>query len=417
MPEKELTLGDILRLLLKRWKVLGLLFAVTTGAIFGVTWFLLDDMYCGEAVLLVMSSKLRSKQMAQDYLGLSLESYIRLVDNKQVVVNLFERLGQHKESHPDSPIPETMRLKDFRRRIRVEEVRNSECIRIQVFLEEPQLAKEFANELAKQAETRNFQLLGADTSDSVSYMSRKVQSSSVELETMLEELVRFKQKANLEELNQEIDVAFGLQESWKVEKVYLEISIRETREKLRALDAEKNIYPERKTLKRNITESPELAESLRKMPSDVPIDSILELGLDVEILNPVYSTIEAGISEASVELSIKQEKLTDLTMRLESIEKRLDGLLAEKHQKERILEELDIKKGLAKQQFERYMTWQSEVDAVVASERQDLRLIDEAIVPEKPTGPKRLFIALTAGVMVMMVGFFAFLARDIYRMI
>jgi len=53
---------------------------------------------------------------------------------------------------------------------------------------------------------------------------------------------------------------------------------------------------------------------------------------------------------------------------------------------------------------------------VVAAERQDLRLIDAAIAPDKPVQPRRGLLSGTAALFVLVACFIAFLARDIYHM-
>jgi len=418
MLERELTLGDIFSLLLKRWRQLTMVFVITLVSVFVALFFLVADKYKGEATLLVMSSKLRSKQMAQDYLGLTVESYVNMVANKQLMANLLAELLEYRRTHPDSPLPKKLSQRNFSKRIQVGAVRNSQCLRICVFLEEPELACDFANRLAEEAARANFELLGKDSKDSAEYVQTRVQDSSDEYQLATMDILDLKKKLRLELSLQELNIAYGQQEAWKVQKVETEMSIIETEGRLKALIREMSVHPERKTLKRMVTESPEFVEILRSVrkPSE-GADSLLQLGMGVEILNPVYSAAEAGISEASVALVAKRVKLAEIELRLAEVDTRINRLLDEKHAKETLLQEHELRMSLAQSRFQKYKTLQADIDAVMTSERQDIRIIDKAIVPDKPAGPKRPLLSGMAAILVVSIAFFAFLGRDVYHMI
>ncbi|HNT34180.1 MAG TPA: hypothetical protein PKH07_04200, partial [bacterium] len=222
MPEQELTLGDILGLLLKRWGVLVVSFVVAFVVVLSLT-HVLPDMYRGEATLLVMSSKLRNKQMGQDYLGLTVESFLSLVANKQALSNLLDEVVAYKNAHPETPLPQKMTLRDISRRVRVAEVRNSQCISIKVDMEVPELASDLANRLADRAVVANSELLGMDSLDSVHHIQTRVTSSSDELQLAMDALLEFKKRARTEELDMAVRIAFGQIEAWEVEKQNLEV--------------------------------------------------------------------------------------------------------------------------------------------------------------------------------------------------
>lgn len=417
MPEQELTLGDILGLLLKRWGVLATSFVLVFIVVFALTR-LLPDMYRAEATLLVMNSKLRNKQMGHDYLGITVESFLSLVSNKQALSSLLDELAAYQKAHPDSPLPERMSLMDLSRRVRVSEVRNSQCLSIRVDLEVPELASDLANQLADRAVAANAELLGMDSSDSMHDIQRRVLSSSDELQLAMKSLLDFQREARLEELELGIKIAYGQVESWEVQKQNLEIQIREGRQKVTALSAEIASSSPRITLKKLVTEQPELVEILReKSRSTSQSVDILGLSLNEEVLNPVYSTLTAELSSASVELSANLAKHVELEARLRGLRADLELLMEEKYQKDMLLQKHQLRFELARKQFERYETLQSEVDAVVSTERQDLRVIDRAVTPERPIGPNRLLLAVTAAALASILAFFGFLAKDIYHMV
>lgn len=290
------------------------------------------------------------------------------------------------------------------------------------------------------------------------FIKRHMQVAKAELDKAEGELLEFKVKARLEVLKKRINVL--LSRKGEIEKGLFsaDVSIAENVERLKKIEEEFNKRDRTIKLSRKLVEDPLYQQSLAGL-SESEIRKMFNLNMEVEEADPAYQHLEkklvdilpalsglyarrdalqaelkrntSELNELQIEMANKQVELQRLesdfnvakenyAMFLKKVDvvPALSGLYARKSSleaelkentsqlktfqqelanKEVELERLKRTYGLAVSTYKMLAKRFEEITLQVASRSQELKVLDPAVIPERPVKPRKKFNVLVAG--------------------
>lgn len=404
MPDSEITLQSLIRIFTRRWRwVVGfsLLVLIVT---YGMTRLLMEDKYTASVKLLVSKSKVGEKMMPIDYTMLELDTYVHLVTSRD---SLMKALEQFRLTEP----PWGFRLRDLERCINVRPLRNTDLLEIQVTMSDPEKALNAANFLAEEAIQKNFELLLRESTQSRDLFQVEVEEAYQALVKASQNLGRFMEEAR--SLPSEDYIKSSQEALWKLKQDRaFNVALRdESKAKMEALSDILQREPQTRFLRRAISDEQDLLALLRQRNPQVRLEDMLGLMIESENVNYAYDKASADLIEASRDFFgaiAHVQAMEEEIVRMEAEIRVAEQELAEK---QRLQDELRIA-SMAYQEISRK---NAEAKTTIASERQDLGVVERAVLPDRPSGPNRLLIAASAAVFAFLLSLFASLAMDFYH--
>ena len=136
-------------------------------------------------------------------------------------------------------------------------------------------------------------------------------------------------------------------------------------------------------LKRGISEERDLLDLARKNDPEASLEDLLGLRIDVEHVNYAYDKARAELIDASKTYFGAIKHVEAMTAEIAEIEQEIRQAEQEMADKKRLENELEI----AANNFREISAKNAETKTTIASERQDLVIVETAVLPEIPAGP------------------------------
>ncbi len=403
MPESEITLQSVIRVLTHRWHwVVGFAAAVFVAA-FLFALLLMENEYEASVKLLVSKSKAGEKIEPVDFTMKDLDTYAHLIGSRDVLAEAIEKFELNKP-------PFSYRIKELESMVRVEPVRNTEILQIRVTMSDPGKARDLANFLAQRAIENNFELLIAESKQSREMFQEEVDRARKHLEEAGDALSRFMAQSKTAASGQYF---LSSQEAlWKLKQDRsFNIALRdESRAKIDSLLEILRDEPEIRVLKRGISEERDLLDLARKKTPQVSLEDLLRLRIDNENVNYAYDKAKAELIDASKDYFGAIAHVQAIDEEIRAMEEEIRIAEQEMAEKKRRENELDV----ATNDYREVSMKNAEAKTMITSERQDLVVIEHAALPEEPAGPQRLVIALSAAIFAFLLALAVSLAWDMY---
>lgn len=392
MAETDITLQSLIHVLTRRWKwVFGFSLLVLV-VVYIMTTVLLDDQYTASVKLLVSKSKVGDKPNPIDYTMLELDTYVHLATSRDSLAAAMEKFGLAEP-------PFEYRLEDFEQCVEVKQLRNTDLLQILVTLDDPGRAQQVADFLAERAVENNFDLLKRESEQSRQLFEGEVKEAHEHVRQTAASLSEF--MAEAQTLPSEDMIQSSQEALWKMKQdlAFNETLREESYAKIKALKTIVEREPETRRLRRAISDEQDLLDVVRDREPDRDVEGLLSIQIESENVNYAYDKARAELIDASKSFAGAAAHVTTMASEIEDMESEIRLAEQELAQKKRLEEELRV----AIISFEDIAKKNAETRTLIASERQDLKIIEHAIVPGKPSGPNRPLIAVSAA-------FFAFVA-------
>lgn len=266
--------------------------------------------------------------------------------------------------------------------------RDTSVVVLRVRLANRELPAKVANRLAELTIALAERLSQEETVRTRDYIKAQVDQSRARLQEAEARLGEFRQRAQIEALRKdvegELDQRSGL----------LSLQLQIETQRARIARAEKELAGRQRirTIKRSIDGDPALMEAARegaKAPEGGKGSGVLGLEVTNEYLDRVYDDIDQDIARSRTELSglekTKAELLNTWKVGAAQLEK-LNRLYSE----EAGLERLETEYDLAKKVYLDVATRYEQVRLQVVGRSAQLQLLDAALVPDLPVGPRVL---------------------------
>ncbi len=404
----ETSLMDYLKVLWK-WKRLilgGTLLCMILAAIISL---LMPKVYRATALLLITDPKIEGTWATGTIRLPPIGTYVEMIKSQGVATRAIEKLGL------DNP-PYQLTSEDLVNEIlSVESMRGTNLIRIASEYKDPEKARDIANVVAITAVELNRTLNEGEAVRSRDFLKTQLDEASQALAKAEQELLAFKETAEIDKLRKEVEILLKGKERLELELLEINQMIEEQNTVVDVLG--KKLGNEKKilVLSRSISNDLIMKDVVQEVSKLPPLD-LLGIQAKDEFINPLYQALEPKLVEALSGLEGLKVGKAVLTRDLEANGKRLTDLQKELAQREIKLENLTRTYELAKEVYKSLKQRFEEARIQVASKTQELKVVDSAVIPENPIKPNRKMNVLTAGAVALLgLMIFAFLLESISR--
>lgn len=367
-----------------RWKIVAvtLLAAIVTF----VFCSLLTPTYEAETTLLVSQAKIGEQQSE---LSLKIGTFRAIIANHRLAADVVRELNL-----VDPPMfwwqgssGQSMTSSQFlRTRLSVDQVGDTNLIRIRARMSDPKVAAQVANALVVKAVALNRELNQREVVGIRDYIKMQVDETFDRLQTLKTELLQFKEKAQVELVKKDAEAA--LAERGKLVGVLIDIEA----ERARLTRAREELAKRQPTMTvtRSIDRDSALAEVARtaNANANAGTQSILGLQMRDEQLNDVYGALEKEMLLSETKLAGLEQQRVALVQKYGLGGERLPRLTA-LYSKEIELARLQADYDLVGKLYNDLTSKYEQARIQVASRSTELQVVDPALEPTSRIAPQR----------------------------
>jgi len=417
---EEVSLRELVEILLKRKKLIAILTAVAIVVSGILSFLVLEPVY--EAKTILMASGINSKAQVQSeiqgveqlldnmsqYPQMSIEAYKEQINNPQILDQTIKELALEEQD---------INRVHLRNMITLNTIKDTNLITISVKNKDKVLAANIANTVAKKFTIYVSEIAKNQADKSSNYIKTQLE---VEKENLDKALVEYKnylsQPKGLTELQKEVDSKTDLITKYKTDLLNAEIEERKITASLDAANRELKNTLEKVVLNKSIADDPLLTQYASGKDGKTT-EEILNINLRSEEINEVYTNLKSQANDFEIKLSeIKSEKQA-LASAIEATGNELETLqadLAEKqHQDDIIKQKVDF----AKSTYEAFLNKYEETRIIKSSDigEASIIIVSPAVEPLLPTGPRKMLNIAVAAVLGLMIGVFIAFFKEYWQ--
>jgi uncharacterized protein involved in exopolysaccharide biosynthesis len=403
MEKDSLELIDYLRGLWKR-KLLIVTGTVLFMVVAALVSLLQTRVFEASVVFLLEESKISPESVVSQINPKLFDTYGKtyegIIKNKSALNQAIEKFRLDREPYGTT-------LKDLDNSISVKAVKNSKLLELSVEFPEPVMARDIANFLADKAVELNSALSAAGSAEKRDFINEEMETARQNMDRAEDELLKFEENAQLKTLRKKVEILLGRKGEIENGISHAEVDIAGLEESLKKIEEEFKKRDRTVKLSRKLAEDPLFQQSLAGL-SESDIKKTFNLDMEVEIKDPTYEHLEKRLVNVVADLSGIYARRGSLGKELKKNTAQLKTLQADLAGKETELKRLKRELGLAVDTYKMLTRKFEEVTLQVASRSQDLKIIDPAVTPDRPTRPRKVLNVLVAGILGLAV--FPFLA-------
>jgi len=416
---EEISLRECIEVLLRGKKIILAitLTAVLISAVF--SFFIIQPTY--EASITLMASAISKPEVKDngegvpgflnsisDFPAMTLDTYKEQIKNPVILQDIIDELKLD---------PEEYTRRSLGGAITLETIKNTNLIKIKVKNNDPKLAADIANTLAKIFTEFVSDKAKEQSGKSYQFLEKQMNVEKGKLDQALVAYKEFIAKPRgVDELKAEVDSKLRLITDYKTQYVQKEV---EERAKTAALEkARQELAATEKVLvtRKSLSED----AFLNQIISDAAGESALDTGqltMESEEINPNYISLQSRISSLGIELAMLKTEKQNLKLQIESNSEELKALqadLAEKQHQENMLQQnID----LAQQTYDAFLSKYEEIRITQSSQVGDASIIivSPAAEPLVPVAPRKMLNVAIAGVLGLMVSAFAVFFKEYWE--
>jgi len=403
VPDTEITLQSLIRIFTRRWRRVVGFSVLVLIVVYLASLVLLEDQYTASVTLLVSKSKVGEKTMPFDYTMLELDTYVSLVKNRDSLVEALEIYAL------DEP-PFGYRLEELEDCVEVRQPRNTDLLALEVTLPDPVKAREVARFLVQRATEQNLELLQLESKQSRDMFHDEVLEAHQTLIQAASNLSGFMKQARTTTSEAFIENAQKAIWNLKQDRAFNIALQDESKARVEILNRIVADLPEIRELKRAISSEQEFQDLLRQRNPDLNLEDLLSIEMKNESFDLSHYEAKKAWIEASGDLHGASAHVAAMSAEIDWLEEQIRVAEQELAMKTRFEEELKI----ASFSYEDIAKRDAEARSTITSERQKLTVIEHAMAPERPSGPNRLAIALSAALFAFLLALFVSLGIELY---
>jgi uncharacterized protein involved in exopolysaccharide biosynthesis len=394
--EAGLDLFDFLRDIWKRRVLVAavlLLFLVTGVALS----LLLPKWYEASVTFIVEESKI-SGQAIIPYIKTYSRTYERIIKNNAIMKKCVEKFQLDKE-------PYNLSFRRLNKLIDVRNIRDSKLIELTVEMPKPELARDVAILIADKALELNSRISKTDTVTAKKFIKIQVDTAKEEMDEAERRLLEFQREAKIDILQKKIEILLTRKGTLEQGLADVLVAIAENKEHLTTSEEEFKKSERTFQLTRRLAEDVFLKEYLSNL-SEMDSKKLFHLPLKVEVANPIYSHIEEKIVDLRPTLDGLNARQDHMQLELQRNTSELSTLLKDLIDKAMELQRRKISYDLAVSGYQTFVKKFQQVNLDIASKAQELKILDPALLPLRPTKPRKVLIILLSGMVGLMCSLF-----------
>jgi len=382
-------LREYLLVLLRYWWLLlgvSILFGVVTYS----TGRLSPKLY--EATVKLVVSAPKTVQVGEVVPAISLGTFRAMIDNQAIAAQVVKEF--RLDAEPLRLTPQGF----LGSALSIETPRDTNVVILRVRLANRDLPAQVANRLAALATDLASRLSQDETVLTRDSIKAQVDLSRARMEAAEARLANFRQKAQVEALRKDVEAELGQRSAL----LSLTVEIETERATLAQAGEELAKRQAIRTVKRTIDADPALMEAGKE--AGRAASGLLGLETRNEYISEVYDIIDQQIAQSRAKLAGLEKRRVELV----DVRKLGGAQLAKLnvlYEREAELERLETEHDLARKIYLDVATRHEQVRLQVAGRTAQLQLLDAALTPELPVGPRVL--RNTAAVMVLSFVFVA----------
>jgi len=409
---EEISLRELIEILLKGKKLIAIITVIAIIASGVISFLVLDPVY--EAKTILIASGVNAKAQPQpearnieelldsmsQYPQMSIEAYKEQIKNPQILDQVITELNlEEKEISRVS-------LRDM---ITLSTIQNTNLITISVKNNDPALAADIANTVAKKFTAHITEIAKSQADKSSNYIKTQMEIEKENLDAVLLEYKNYlSQPKGLLELQKEVNSKTDLITQYKNDLLNAEIEENKILASLESAKKELANTSEKIILKKTIADDPLLTQyAENKVDNDEK--SVFSIELESEELNEVYTYLKSQISDYEIRLSETKAHKQALVQAIETTRNELETLqaeLADKQHQDNIMKQ---KVEFAQSTYEAFLNKYEETRILKSSDIGETSIIiaSPAVEPLTPVGPRKTLNMAIAAVLGLMIGVFA----------
>lgn len=348
---------------------------------------------------------------------------------KNVVASIFG-VGNHSyNDQTELSLKET--IKQIRDSITVNSVRNTNIIEISSENNNPKLAAEVANIIADVFVDESLTINRSRASEAKKFIEEQLLEKGKELAQQEEEKLQYKTQENILYLDEETKINIEQLANFQAQEAEVDTQIAENKAKL--VEAHKQLEKQSETYisSETITTNPvvqQLQSQLASFEIQLPIllekytpgspqvneveikireiknkisEKVAEIvGSKVSARNPIYQNLLAEIVTLETNTISLDTKMEAISKTIKEYEKRLEKLPEKELQLARLERAVKVSENIYLLLLEKYQ--EARINEVM--ELGDIRIIDNALVPDAPIKPNKKLNLAIGGILGLMVG-------------
>lgn len=416
VEEREISLSAVIDVVWERGKRI-LFFTVISMFLGMLATLLIPDRYASTATILMSKSKLGEQTMQNP--AIPLDTYVDMMTSDDLMMDMINKY-QLDESPFNLRYPD-----DLRGRLLVFQVQNSAHVKIQVALEDAQLAADVVNDLATKAIQKNQYLMEQEKIISQQRISEEIQllkRNVTQTQNNYQDIVL---ENNKQVLMKELNTNQTILATLRQELTTLDNSIAEQKVKLEyykdlfydPLFERHPDFEEKITLFRSIFSDNLSLEMVKQATSELDLDSLTKKGIVDEVVNQGYLDVLKEYTSLQVSLPGLIAKRIDAASKIAALETKVEEQNDQFHK-------MDIEETEAKANWDRALEVYAGIEknlgwagTNIYSERQDLILVGEAVPIEKKIYPRRSLMMALVGLVAFLLALMYYLLSDLYGLL
>lgn len=413
IEQKEISLSAIFHVIWERGKRI-LIFTFVCAALSAIMTLFVKNRYESAAFLMMSPSKLGERIMERPVIPM--RTYVTFMTNPTVLTEIIQKYNL-KERPYKFRFPQ-----DLYDRILVYYMDDTAMLVIRVQMEDAQMAADIANALADRGIKTVKKLIKDEQTESTGEL--KLQSNGIlnQVEgyktTYLESL-----KRNMKPLHMQVlSNLMTMYANDVLQKETLDATIIELIEKKSWFESEvfsaTSDYKQKVQLRRALVTDPLLVEQIREQKGGpVNLDDLKNIVFFEETLDTYYNSLLMEYKSLLADIPSQTKKRDFLANRVEELKKEITKLQSD-------IFDMDVEELITKADLDRELEIYSGIykevgwaGATVASERQDLVVIDPAVPVEKKVYPRRSLMVGLTGISAFLLAFLYYLIVDLYGLV
>lgn len=408
MEEQEISLRELIEILLKYKFIIAGITVVAVLISFVVSFYMMDPIYQAEAKIIVSDLKVShptadSIQSIIDnyasYPNFTVESYKDQMKNPEILYKVRKQLELD---------PQEYSLRGLADLISVENPQKTNVLTIKVKEKDPELAAKIANTLAANFSDFITLLAQKQATKSLEYIEAQLEVEEENLNKVLLDYKKFlQQPRGVSELESERTSKISLLTSLKEQLSQLDINISVAQTLLTTAQSQLNNTEKTLTTKKSITDDTALYSYIQNEKGVSTQDALL-IQMDNEEINPNYLDLNRKVNDIQLQLAEYKAAKAQMNNQIQITQVQLEQLQVEladkKHQNDILSRQVEVAQKTYNSFMDKYeesrITQSGKVgeNAVVVS--------SEAMVPIRPIEPRKALNVAIAGVLGIMLGVF-----------
>jgi succinoglycan biosynthesis transport protein ExoP len=413
---EEISLRDMIEVLIRGKVTIAVITGVAVLVAGALSFFVISPTYQASATVMVNQTGQQSppEQGTPEFLlsltrlpQMSIATYVAQVKNPVILRSVLEELG----------LSQKYTIAQFAGKINVSTIKDTNLMEIKVEDEDPKLAADIANAVARELVSFVSATNQQRVAMSARVLENQIGAEEKSVAEAAEELKAFLQEPrSVTELQADLDAKLGLMTELKAQVTNGEISLASARAGLAA--AEEALANTPAVLKTNkvLADDPYLSQvgaaaaglspgaaGMLQMESEEPNPAYVVLSQDVAARQAQVAEIDKQIAAAQAAIARLQAEIQDIQVTL--VDKQL--------QYEQLQQRLDT----ARQNYRLYNSKYAEALSAssLSAGEANLMLLSQAYVPARPIAPRKALNMAVAGVLGMMVSVFLVFFLEYWR--